>query len=183
MKKVIMLSSVLLLSLGLVGCGSSSSSSSNDNDSTTTQETKKSSKTEVFSKIYKVGEEANINGVKVKINNIRYSSGDDAETPDQGNRYAIVNITITNNSDKNIDYNTLDFKFNIDGNSKDPEYVTLDGQNIDDLGSGTLDKGATLTKDLVGQVPVNETGKKVQLTYQPNSLDDNKLVHFDLNQQ
>lgn len=181
MKKAIILSSALLLSLGLAGCGSSSDSSSNN--SATTQEAKKSSKSEVFSKVYKVGEEADINGVKVKVNNIRYNSGDDVNTPDQGNRYAIVNITITNDSDENIDYNTLDFKFNIDGNSKDPEYVTLDGQNVDDLGSGTLDKGSTLTKDLVGQVPVDETGKKVQLTYQPNSLDDNKLVHFDLNQQ
>ena len=51
------------------------------------------------------------------------------------------------------------------------------------MGSGSLDKGASLTKDLVGQVPVDTNGKKIQLTYQPNSLDDNKLVHFDLNQQ
>lgn len=178
MKKAIVLSSALLLSLGLAGCGSSSNSSS---DNTTPQEAKKSSKAEVFSKVYKVGEEANVNDVKVKVNSIRYSNGDDVETPDEGNKYIILNVTINNDSTKSIDYNELDFKFNVDGNNKDPETVTLDGVN--GMGSGSLDKGASLTKDLVGQVPVDTNGKKIQLTYQPNSLDDNKLVHFDLNQQ
>ena len=106
MKKAIVLSSALLLSLGLAGCGSSNSSS----DNTTPQEAKKSSEAEVFSKVYKVGEEANVNDVKVKVNNIRYSNGDDVETPDQGNKYIILNITINNDSTKSIDYNELDLK-------------------------------------------------------------------------
>ncbi|WP_290033689.1 DUF4352 domain-containing protein [Ligilactobacillus cholophilus] len=183
MKKVIMLSSALLLSISLAGCGSSSSdkSSENTNQAKTEQKESASKKDEVYSKVFNVGEEANVNGVKVKVNNIRYSNGDDVETPDQGKKYMILNVTITNDSDKTIDYNELDFKFNVNGNSKDPDTVTLDGVN--DLGSGSLDKNASLTKDLVGQVPVDENGQKIQLTYQPNSLDDNKLVHFNLNQQ
>lgn len=130
-----------------------------------------------FHKDFAVGNTIKLsNGVSVKVNNIRFNNGDDVNQPDNGKRYIIANVTITNHSHSSISYNELDWNFDTNGNSKTPDTVSMDG--IDEMGSGDLDKGASLTKDLVGQVPVNSKGNKTTLTYQPDTLNDNKKVHI-----
>ena len=52
---------------------------------------------------------------------------------------------------------------------------------FDEMNTGSLDKGASITKDLVGQVPIQLQNNKLLLTYQPDSLDDNLKIKFQLN--
>ena len=49
------------------------------------------------------------------------------------------------------------------------------------MDTGSLDKGSSITKDLVGQVPLQMEAGKLQLTYQPDILNDNLKLHIDLN--
>lgn len=184
-KGLAILSASALLTIGLAACGDDDSSSSSSSTASTSEQSSQVSKTSSSSEndptktVYQVGQTANYKGIELKVNSIRYSQGDDIETPDDGKQYAIVNVTMTNNSDKSLDYNELDFAFDCNGDSKDPETVSLNG--VDEMNTGSLDKGASITKDLVGQVPIQLQNNKLLLTYQPDSLDDNLKIKFQLN--
>ena len=180
-KKTLIVGSTLLLGLALAGCGSNSADQSH-NDSTKTEKKAAASShqtNDVYKTVYKVGQTAATDKVSIKLNSVKDSNGSDTDQPEQGKKYVIANVTLTNKSDESMDYNELDFKFDNNGNNTDPTSVTLNGVNC--MGSGTLDKGASITKDVVGEVSQNTQGK-FQLTYQPDDLDNNKLIHFNLQQ-
>ena len=156
---------------------SNSSSNHSANTHTVAHKPAKKHNTSVFHKDFAVGNTIKIsNGVSVKVNNIHFNNVDDVNQPDNGKRYIVANVTITNHSHSSISYNELDWAFDTNGNSKTPDIVSMD--EIDEMGSGDLDKGASLTKDLVGQVPISSKGNKTTLTYQPDTLNDNKKVHI-----
>lgn len=183
-KNIALISASALLTIGLAACGSdsdssSSNSSSSTNSASSSSQVAKSSSTDVSKETFKIGQPVTYKNVTLKVNSIRYSQGDDVETPDNGKQYAIVNVTLTNNSDKSLDYNQDDFAFDYNGDSKDPDCVSLDGVN--EMDTGSLDKGSSITKDLVGQVPLQMEAGKLQLTYQPDILNDNLKLHIDLN--
>ena len=156
---------------------SNSSSNHSANTHTVAHKPAKKHNTSVFHKDFAVGNTIKLsNGVSVKVNNIHFNNGDDVNQPDNGKRYIVANVTITNHSHSSISYNELDWAFDTNGNSKTPDIVSMD--KIDEMGSGDLDKGASLTKDLVGQVPISSKGNKTTLTCQPDTLNDNKKVHI-----
>ena len=182
LKSLAILSASAFLTIGLAACGddnSSSSSSNNQSSISQVSSSKKENEPDPTKTVYQIGQTANYKGIELKVNSIKYSQGDDVETPDNGKQYAIVSVTMTNNSDKSLDYNELDFAFDCNGDSKDPETVSLNG--INEMNSGSLDKGASITKDLVGQVPLQLQNNKLLLTYQPDSLNDNLKIKFQLN--
>lgn len=159
-----------------------SGDSSSSSDVKTTQETAKDSSSDdakkVLSKQYKVGETIDYKGYKVKVNDIKYSDGDEFETPKSGNKYIAINVTIENDTDQKQDYNEYDFKLSADGNAKDLDAFTgIDEYDDNGIDSGTLEKGAKVTGYLVGEANPNA---KLKLQYQPNYFDNN-TVDIDLN--
>lgn len=163
---------------GSMGGSSDDSSSSSDSDT----KTESSSKTEAspLDKTYKVGQTVTYKGYSFKVNKVSYYDGDgDMNTPDKsGDQFVIANVTITNKGDKKQDYNSYDFQLNADGNSTDFDGIITDGEYADnDLDSGTLDKGANVSGNLIGEAKPNA---KLKLEYKPSFWDD-KTVDVNLN--
>ena len=131
---------------------------------------------------FKVGEAAILDGVEYKVNSVSYNPGNSTFTPNAGNQYVIVNVTITNKSKDSIDYNPYDFKIDDNGNQTDLSEMVLDdsGNNVvtDPLNSGTLVTGGSVTGSMIGQAKL---GDKYKLIYKSNMFDENSKITFDLN--
>ena len=159
--------------------GSSSKIAKKVEDSGSSQPsgTKESEKTS-----FKIGETADIDGVQFKVNKVDYSQGTSYSTPDSGNQFVLVNVTITNTSDKTTDYNPYDFKIDDNGNQTDlSEYLMDDNGNdpvSDPLHSGSLAKGGSVTGTMVGQAKI---GNKYKLIYTGNMFLKDDKVTFELN--
>ncbi|MFD1466505.1 DUF4352 domain-containing protein [Lapidilactobacillus mulanensis] len=174
---------LVVIVVAIVGSqmGGNDDSDAKDSSEKTT-ETKKSSsskKSEAELKdSYKVGETATYKGYSFKVNSVKFWDGDDMDTPDSGKQYVIVNVTITNKSAEKQDYNPYDFKLNADGNSTDLNEILINEEyNKDTLNSGTLDKDATVTGNMVGQA---KKDAKLKLQYQTSFWND-KTVDVTLN--
>lgn len=87
----------------------------------------------------------------------------------------IINITITNHTDESQDYNPFDFKLNADGNNTDLDAIDTDVDNT--LDAGSLDKGASVSGNLVGEAKTS--AKTLQLQYKTSIWNDN-TVKFKL---
>ncbi|WP_341784666.1 DUF4352 domain-containing protein [Lactococcus garvieae] len=131
---------------------------------------------------FKVGETADIDGVQFKINKVDYSQGSSYSTPDSGNQFVLVNVTITNTSDETTDYNPYDFKIDDNGNQTNlSEYLMDENGNdpvSDPLNSGSLAKGGSVTGTMVGQAKI---GNKYKLIYTGNMFLKDDKVTFELN--
>lgn len=157
---------VVIVAAGMDGSGSSDSSNKAASSS--------SSSATPLDKVYKVGQTASYKGYKIKVNSVSYSSGNEYEQPDSGKQYVIVNVTITNDTDESQDYNPYDFKLNADGNNTDLDEIYTDVDNT--LNAGSLDKGASVTGNMVGQASTSVS--KLQLQYKTSVWND-KTVKFD----
>ena len=119
-------------------------------------------------------------GYHIKVNKVGWSQGNDVDKPDQGKQYCIVNVTLKNvGAAEKWDYNPFDFKLNADENDTDLDGIVTD-DNINQLQAVSLDKGATVTGDLVGQA--NPNAGKLQLQYQASVWDNNKTLNINLKQ-
>lgn len=126
---------------------------------------------------FKVGETAEYKGVQFKVNKVDFTNGDpDVDTLDTGKQYVVVNITITNNGADKYTYNPFDYKLDDNGNQTDMSEITSNVQ--DELHSGTLAKGASVTGNLVGQA---KTSDKLKLIYEGNIFSSKEHVTFELN--
>lgn len=123
---------------------------------------------------FKVGETASYKGYEIKVNKVDFSDGSEYNKPDDGKQFVIVNITITNNTDKTQSYNPVDFKLNNNGNATDVNLDYVEG--VDNLNSGELDPKATVTGNLVGQASPDGT---LKLDYHSNLFSD-KTIEFVL---
>ena len=137
----------------------------------TEQTTKKEEKQQTQ---FKIGETASYKGYEVTVNKVDYSYGEDFIKPKEGYQFVIVNVTITNNSDKKAPYNPLDYQLNANGVNTDfTSYLT----GVDTLNSGDLDKGATITGNLIGEAPKDGPLKVV---YTSNFFDKEEKMSFIL---
>ena len=146
-------------------------------DSSTNKSESSSSVAPATNTTFKVGETAEYKGVQFKVNKVDFTNGDpDIDTLDTGKQYVVVNITIMNNADEKYDYNPLDFKLDDNGNQTDMSEFTTSVQ--DELNSGTLAKGASVTGNLVGQA---NTSDKLKLIYEGNVFSSKEHISFALN--
>lgn len=169
---------VLLIVGTAMGSGSEESdSSSSDTSSSTASSTKE--KTSPLDKTYTVGQTVTYKGYSFKVNKVNYYSGNDMNTPEKsGDQFVIANVTISNKSDEKQDYNQYDFQLNADGNATDFDGILTDGEYADnDIDSGTLDTGASVTGNLIGEA---KSDSKLKLEYKPSFWDD-KTVDVNLN--
>lgn len=160
---------VIIIGASAMGGSSNDSSSSSDSD---TEKTSSKAKSSPLDKTYKVGQTVTYNGYSFKVNKVNYYDGDgDVDTPDKdGDQFVIANVTITNKGDEKQDYNPYDFQLNADGNSTDFDGTIVNGQYANnDLDSGTLDKGASVSGNLVGEA---KPDAKLKLEYKPSFWDD-----------
>lgn len=158
-----------------LGNNDQSTSSSTATSSSQAKSSSKKKEVNPLTKVYKVGQTASYKGYEIKVNSVKFNQGDDFNKPDSGKQYVIVNITITNHTNESQNYNPYDFKLNADGNNT---YVTEIITNVDNtLESGSLDKGAKVTGNLVGQAKTS--AKKLQLQYKTSIWNDN-TVKFNL---
>lgn len=141
----------------------------------TTKVTTQSSSDNTLSKEYHVGDTVSYKGYEIKVNNVSFSNGNEYETPDTGKQYVIINVTITNNTGEKQSYNPFDFKLNANGNATDA--VEAVSGVKDELHSGELDNGASVTGNLVGQADPNA---KLKLQYKASIWND-ETVDISLN--
>lgn len=148
---------------------------SNDDDTntaSTTSSAKHASSTKTSksaaNQVYKVGQSATIDGIKLTVNSVKTATSlDDYTKPKSGNQYYTVNVTLKNTSKEKADYNSYDFEISSNGNRTDFDEINTDDDNT--LDSGSLSPNGTVSGDLIGQA--TKTGA-VKLIYTPNSLSD-----------
>lgn len=161
---------VVFILFGMIG--------DNSSDSSKSENAPKTHKVSPFKKTYKIGQVVNYKGYKFKVNKLKYFAGNSWDTPKKGNQYVICNVTIKNDSSKKQDYNEMDFQLSANGNVTDfDEILTSGNYDNNTLDSGSLDKGATVSGNLIGQA---KKGAQLRLEYQPSFLDD-KTINVNLN--
>lgn len=157
MKKILSVLVCAFVLLGLTGCVSDSESEG----VTDTNGTKKTS--------FNVNETAVFENVHYTVTNVKYSNGDEFDTPANGKNYVIVTLKIENKSEEKISYNTYDWKMvNSKGQEDDETITTINNETS--LNSGDLAAGGTKTGTLVYEEAKDETSLK--LLYYSNSLFD-----------
>ncbi|WP_225362920.1 DUF4352 domain-containing protein [Apilactobacillus quenuiae] len=116
---------VLFVLFAMIGGNDSKDSSSSKGVKTTKGTTKKTNNsTSALNKQYKVGQNIDYKGYKIKVDNVTYDNGSDFETPKSGNKYVVSKVTITNNTDDKQDYNPFDFKLSANENATDLDEST-----------------------------------------------------------
>lgn len=165
---------VVFLGSGAFG-GSSDSDSSSDSAAKSQTSSKKKAEANPLNKVYSVGQKVSYKGYEIKVNSVKFSQGSEYNRPDSGKQFVIINITITNHTDESQDYNPFDFKLNADGNNTDLDAIDTDVDNT--LDAGSLDKGSSVSGNLVGEAKTS--AKTLQLQYKTSIWNDN-TVKFKL---
>lgn len=165
---------VVFIAAGALGGDSDTDGKPKKVDSTSQSETAASETTE--EETFKVGDTASIEGYEIKVNSVEYQDGSEYNQPAEGKKFVIINITITNNTDEKQSFNPLDYSLNEDGVSSSTGFTYADG--VESLSSGDLDKGASVTGNLVGEA---NPDSKLKLRYEGNFFSSDHEVDFELN--
>ncbi|ODJ54833.1 DUF4352 domain-containing protein [Brochothrix thermosphacta] len=161
---------VLLFIIGAVGGNS-------DNEDTPKKNTSTKSKTkseEKLDKEYKVGETVSYKGYEITVNSIEFPKPGEYDSIDDGKKYAEVNITINNKTGETQSYNPYDFQISENGTRHD--FNAFRSESKDELNSGELDDGATVSGNMTAEV---KEDSKLQLVYKASIWND-KTVRFNL---
>lgn len=141
-----------------------------------TKSTESSNKSKKDTKTYHVGDTVSYDGAEYKVNKVDMSDGDEVTEPEDGKKYIIVNLTITNKSKDKLDYNSTYFSIDDDGN--EPDSTIISPSNVDAMYSGSLKSGASVTGNLIGES--NPNGK-LTLVYNGFSKDTDDAFKINLN--
>lgn len=149
-----------MLSLALVACGGTS----NTDNGGTTEETVEEKNTFDLA----VGETVESeDGLAVTVNSV-----DTSLVNYDGSPIVAVNVTYTNNGDESADYNPYDWKGETDQGAQ--EYSTYYSEGSEELNSGSLAAGGTVTGNLYFQ------GGTVKALYYGNILEDEPTASWNL---
>lgn len=120
-------------------------------------------------KVYAINETVKHNGINYKVNSVDFKEGTGFSKTENGEKYVVANITMTNNGKSDFDYNPVDFKLSIDGN--EPNEITVAPDGVDTFNSGTLKPGATMTGNLVlGKLNVDNVKELLMVHHDNNSI-------------
>lgn len=92
-----------------------------------------------------------------------YTSSDEFSQPDAGNRYVVVDVSITNVSSGTQDYNSYDFKLR---DSDNFQYDSTYSDVQQELSSGSVIAGETIRGKLSFQVP--QSARLTRLVFEPD---------------
>lgn len=166
--KVLTVIGVLVL-LGVIISASGSKSDTatkvgdNKTETSTTEQT-----------VFKVGDVISFDNKKVTVTSIErnWNSGNEFIAPSSGKEFVKVQVSIENNSNDQISYNTFDWKIQDSKGviqSAASVTYTVDGA----LNSGELAKNGKVAGFIVFEVPNGDTGLTLQ--YNPTFWSDKKL--------
>lgn len=113
------------------------------------------------------------NGIAIRVNDVNYSNGDVVDTPEQGFKYIIVNVTLKNKNSTSIYYSATNFKITTNEHALSPIATTLAG--APDIQSGTLEPDESVTGRLVFEIPL--ASKKSLLSYEGQ---EHSLLYFEI---
>jgi hypothetical protein len=115
-----------------------------------------------------IGERAQGNGLTLTVNGVSTSNGDSLFTPDAGNIYLVVDITMENSTNTNPSHGNWDFSLKCsDGREYQSEIF---GVPRPDITSGTLELHDILRGNLAFEVPSAAQG--CVLSYRRNGSRD-----------
>ena len=176
MKKKVLIGLIIVVGIGVAVIASSG-------DSSTKASIAKPAVAQVNSSVshkqeYKVGDTVDISGMKLKVDKVTIANGDEFDTPQKGNDYVVVKITIINDSDDTISYNPFDYSIkNSKGQITDGAMSSVNSNTA--LNSGQLAKGGSVTGTLVYEAPKGDKGLK--LLYKGNVLSNDVSAQINLN--
>ncbi|SPP28426.1 DUF4352 domain-containing protein [Brochothrix thermosphacta] len=150
-------------------------SGNSDNDDTVKKnKTAKSKSEDKLDKEHKIGDKVSYKGYEITVNSIEFPKPGEYDSIDDGKKYAEVNITINNKTGETQSYNPYDFQISEDGARHD--FDAFRSESKDELHSGDLDDGATVSGNMLAEV---KEGSKLQLVYKASIWND-KTVRFNL---
>ncbi len=159
MKKLLAAVLVVLMFVGLCGCGSDSS-----------EQTKEEVKTE-----FQIGETATDEKVEYTVTQVTSSEGSEYNKPEDGKIFVIVSLKIVNNSEDKIDYNPYSWKVVNSQGQEDDYSITGSMLTEHSLNSGSLIAGGSVEGDVVFEEPVDGT---LKLNFYNNMFDSNYVFDF-----
>ena len=114
---------------------------------------------------YNIGDTVKIKDQSLVVNSVKTSMGEGNDKPKEGNEFLILNLTLKNNGDSELNYNPYSFQIeNAKGEIKDRTFTAIDGKEA--LDKGTLAPGEEVTGTIVVQEPIG--AKDLKLNYVPN---------------
>lgn len=139
-------------------------------------ETKEVEKPEV-KEFFSVGEEITLDGATLIVNAVEKSAGEKYDTPQNGNEYVIVEVTIKNSGTSDLSYNPLYFSMqNSKGQITNYTFTMVNSDTA--LSSGSLASGGEVSGTLAFEQPIDDTS--LILKYEPN-LFSSKEIKVKLN--
>lgn len=150
------------------------SGNSDDIDTVKKNKTAKSKSEDKLDKEHKIGDKVSYKGYEITVNSIEFPKPGEYDSIDDGKKYAEVNITINNKTGETQSYNPYDFQISEDGARHD--FDAFRSESKDELHSGDLDDGATVSGNMLAEV---KEGSKLQLVYKASIWND-KTVRFNL---
>ncbi|EGT4139178.1 DUF4352 domain-containing protein [Clostridium perfringens] len=116
---------------------------------------------------YNIGDTVKIKDQSLIVNSVKTSMGEGNDKPKEGNEFLILNLTLKNNGDSELNYNPYSFQIeNAKGEIKDRTFTAIDGKEA--LDKGILAPGEEVTGTIVVQEPIG--AKDLKLNYVPNIL-------------
>lgn len=161
---------MILFSISIAGCGNKTEQTSSNSSAKTETETKENTDNkESSSNTYKVGDKITFEGEEVTVVSVErnYNTGNQYQTPKDGEEFVKISINIKNVSNKNISVNPLEFKIqSSDGALESPNYNTY---SLDDqFESAELVPEGTRSGSIIFEVPKDDANLK--LVYTPSIL-------------
>lgn len=166
-----------IVALTLTACTASGPTTSSDktqlvgNADTTATQT--ASPAPVVAKTYAVKDVVKISDRTLTVNSVKKTPGSGYSKAKTGKEFVLVNVTIQNTGDKEISYNSYDFKLQDSNGAQDTS--TFSTIADDTLNSGTL----AMNGKISGTITFEKTLKDpdLQLIYQPNMfIADERIV-------
>ncbi|ELC8442813.1 DUF4352 domain-containing protein [Clostridium perfringens] len=117
--------------------------------------------------VHSIGDTVKINDQSFIVNSVKTSMGVGNDKPKDGNEFVVLNVTLKNNGNSNMNYNPYSFQVeNSKGQIKDRTFTAIDGKEA--LNKGVLSPGEEVTGTIVVQEPIG--AKDLKLNYIPNIL-------------
>ncbi|WP_123043418.1 DUF4352 domain-containing protein [Cohnella candidum] len=151
-----------LLLLAVTACGASSRNAASTPDKPESAP----------AKAYRVGETAELFGLKLTIDQVETKTEYQSEVLQAGTEFLLVTVTLENTGEESKTYNPHSFELFPSNGKPDLNVSTLAGEG--QLREGSLEPGAKVSGVIPFEHPKDDpTGK---LTFQPNLMSEQKIV-------
>ena len=178
MKKILSLTVICVLVLGLYACGSSEPSLVGTTPANSSDSTQTTAATE--EKVFKPGDTVKLEDVVVTLVDVTKSTGSTYNKPADGNIYVLCEFEITNNSDEELNISSLlNFEAYCDDYSCDYSFGAL----LEKGDKGQLDGTVAAGKKMKGVIgyELSADWKELEVQFTPDILSDDKIVFVATN--